>query len=147
MFSLPINLIPKFSCIFLISMCRDSKEERIVLSLVELLEGKLLFLNKHLSTNEICSAIGCNPRLLPKLVKRRFGVSINSLINQYRVRYSIDLIESGYLSNLTVESLADHVGFRSRNTFYLAFKNETGLSPTIFDESLVDIESLKLFQK
>nr|WP_170857167.1 helix-turn-helix transcriptional regulator [Algoriphagus locisalis] len=98
------------------------------------------YLNKDVSITAICKKIGCNPREFPKLLKDECGIGINRLINQYRIRHAIDMIENGYLKRLTVESLAEEVGFRSRNTFYLAFKKETGLSPSAFVDSVVDLE-------
>lgn len=122
----------------------NNPENSIFKSLEILLGEKKAYLNTGISAITICEILGCNPRHLPGLIKKEYGIGINRLINQYRVRHAVELIEEEYLKNRTVESLAIEVGFRSRKTFYLAFKRETGLSPSVFNRSVVDLERIGL---
>lgn len=128
------------------TMPEHNPKESIIFKLQTLLEENKVYLKKNISAKMLCKSIGCNPRDLPKLVKNEYGIGINRLINQYRIRHSIELIDGGYLKKRTVESLALEVGFRSRNTFYLAFKNETGLSPSVFVNSVVDVGQIGLLK-
>ena len=47
----------------------------------------------------------------------------------FRVQDAIQLIDSGYLDNNTIESIAPKVGFASYSPFFTSFKSITGLSP------------------
>ncbi len=47
----------------------------------------------------------------------------------FRVQDAIQLIDSGYLDNNTIESIAPKVGFASYSPFFTSFKSSTGLSP------------------
>ena len=127
-------------------MSDQNTENSIFLKLQMYFEEEKAYLNKDVSINTICSKIGCNPVEFPKLLKKECGIGISRLINQYRIRHAIEMIENGYLKKLTVETLAEEVGFRSRNTFYLAFKKETGLSPTSFVDFVPDIEWVGLLK-
>jgi AraC-like DNA-binding protein len=49
-----------------------------------------------------------------------------------RIAYSISLIENGYLSKSTLDSLAKEVGFATYRTFYNAFKKINGIGPNEF---------------
>ncbi len=63
--------------------------------------------------------------LVNQLLKKNF----REYINQYRINYFI----SKYTEEseaYTLEFLCGEAGFRNRNTFILAFKNETGLTPS-----------------
>lgn len=46
-----------------------------------------------------------------------------------RIMDTLGLINSGYLNTMTLEAVAEKTGFNSYNSFYVAFKKETGLSP------------------
>ena len=128
-------------------MSNSSSENSILLRLQILLEDHQAYLESTITAQTICKILGCNPRDLPRMVKNEYGFGINRLINQYRVRHAVQLIEEEYLKNRTVESLALEVGFRSRNTFYLAFKKETGLSPSIFNNSVIDLDWIGLLPR
>lgn len=128
-------------------MSDNYTQESLFSRLQNLLNEKKEYLKCDISAKSICKSLGCNPRELPKLVKNEYGIGINRLINQYRVRHAVQLIEEEYLQKRTVESLALEVGFRSRNTFYLAFKKETGLSPSIFNNSVIELDWIGLLRR
>lgn len=125
----------------------NNPENSIVKSLEKHLREKKAYLKKDISAITICDVLGCNPKQLPGIVKEQYGFGINRLINQYRICHAVELIEADYLKRRTVESLALEVGFRSRKTFYLAFKRNTGLIPTVFNSSVVDLERIGLLPR
>lgn len=49
-----------------------------------------------------------------------------------KINDTLKLIKEGYLDSMTFESLAYKTGFNSYNSFFVAFKKETGLSPKDF---------------
>jgi AraC-like DNA-binding protein len=51
------------------------------------------------------------------------------------------LIEKGYLNNMTLVAIAEKTGFNSYNSFFVAFKKETGLSPKDFMASKKNVLS------
>lgn len=78
---------------------------------------------------------------LAKIVKAPVGVvskSINychkvnfpTLLNEYRIREVMRLMQSPDSECLTIESLAEEVGFKSRTSFATIFKKRTGLTPS-----------------
>lgn len=49
-----------------------------------------------------------------------------------RIYDGLELINSGYLATNTYDSLAKEIGFTSYNTFFVSFKDVTGISPQEF---------------
>lgn len=125
-------------------MSDNNPENSILLRLQTLLVEQKAYLESTITAQTISKNLGCNPRNLPAMVKKEYGFGINRLINRYRVHHAIQLIEDEYLKMRTVESLALEVGFRSRNTFYQAFKKETGLCPSDIINSVIDLETIGL---
>ncbi|RVU23559.1 AraC family transcriptional regulator [Sandaracinomonas limnophila] len=58
------------------------------------------------------------------------GVNFNLWKSDLRIEESIQLIKQNYLKSKTIESLANQVGFQSRNSFTEVFKQKTGFSPS-----------------
>jgi len=59
--------------------------------------------------------------------------------NILKVKYAMNLIQSGYLDTRTIDSLAIKCLFTNRSTFYKNFKKQTGYSPTEYQVALAAI--------
>jgi len=55
-----------------------------------------------------------------------------NFINRYRVREAKELLRSAAESRTSVEAIGLMAGFRSRSTFYEAFRKDTGKTPAQF---------------
>lgn len=53
-------------------------------------------------------------------------LSFTDLKKKMRIRRAVALIDEGYLSRYTVESLAEQIGYSSRTSFYSVYKEVTG---------------------
>lgn len=60
----------------------------------------------------------------------------NDFFNYCKIMYAIDLIEKGYLTNKTVNSLITESHFNSRKTFYNNFKKFTNKNPNEINKIL-----------
>jgi len=61
-----------------------------------------------------------------ELIKKLFGQSFTSLLQDLRIRHAKDLLTS---SDLTVQEIAQHCGFSDPALFYRTFKNNTSITP------------------
>jgi AraC-like DNA-binding protein len=59
-------------------------------------------------------------------------MNFNDFINEYRIRFCIEKIENGEWKRKTLEALSKESGFNNRNSFTLAFKKVTGVTPSGF---------------
>ena len=82
-------------------------------------ENGLIDLSKHLNISKI---------ELSRLINRKYS-SYNVWINEIKINHSISLIENSFLDNYSIEALAKECGFKSKTTFYRAFKSKTGKTP------------------
>jgi AraC-like DNA-binding protein len=69
---------------------------------------------------------------LTYLFRYHCSLSFLEYRNKERIKFSISLIENGYLSKNTLDSLAKDVGFSSYSPFYNAFKKINGIGPNEF---------------
>lgn len=94
-----------------------------------LLDEKKLFLIKNLTVKDFSLEADLPMRLLPHILNLTFKSTFKELINNRRVEFAKEKIDSGFLFEFTIDALSIECGFNSRITFYNAFKKEIGLSP------------------
>lgn len=91
------------------------------------------FLRKNIRLKEVAEELDIQPYILSAYVNQVYRLRFNDLINQSRVQY---LVSNGLLNNqesmLTLEAIAEAVGFSNRTTFLNAFKKGTGMTPSAF---------------
>lgn len=66
-------------------------------------------------------------------INQEHGTNFNSLLNEYRIKEACRRLNGqGKYSNMTIEGIAESVGFKSRSNFGTLFKTATGLSPSAY---------------
>ena len=88
------------------------------------------FLSSDFSKSKIMSELKISDRLFTFYFNEYLGSSFTQWRSDLRIDYSYELVNNGYLSNHTIESLAQKVGFQSRNKFTEAFKKRKGINPS-----------------
>jgi AraC-like DNA-binding protein len=91
--------------------------------------AKELYLNENLTLNELSSALNIKPKRLTLLIKIGFQAKFYHYINALRVEHFKKLIEKPENRNISIEGLSIDSGFKSKSTFYTAFKKMEGLTP------------------
>lgn len=65
-----------------------------------------------------------------------YNKKFTEIRNHMRVEHAKRLLQNGLTNNNTIEAIGTFSGFKSRSTFYEAFKAETGMTPSQYLESL-----------
>jgi AraC-like DNA-binding protein len=95
----------------------------------QLLKEELLYQDPDLSLFDLAKKLTTNVSLLSKVINRGFNSNFNDLINGYRIKQYVELLNKGEHKKQTLLSLAFECGFNSKTTFNRAFRKQTGLSP------------------
>lgn len=86
--------------------------------------------NPGFSLAKLASAMSLPSQAVSKAINVCHGMNFHQFLNEYRIREVTRLMHDRNSDNLTVESLSESVGFKSRTTFASLFKKTTGLTPT-----------------
>lgn len=83
------------------------------------------------SLSQLAKAVGSNHNYVSQAVNDGFGKNFSAVLAEKRIRQAcIRLSDNARYGNLTVEAIANGLGFRSRSNFASLFKKVTGLTPT-----------------
>jgi AraC-like DNA-binding protein len=100
------------------------------------IEGYMLaerpHLDPRLKLEQLANAIGMPSRDLSRVIGSSPDGSFYTFVNRFRVAEARELLTSSAETRTSVEAIGLMAGFRSRSTFYEAFKRDTGLTPAQF---------------
>lgn len=113
------------------------KTELVILEKLKKFENSKQFLNPDLSLNSLAKEFNTNTSYLSEIINKHIGKNFKTYINELRIRYITQKMQENpeYLT-YKISYLADEAGFISRTSFTTIFKSVTGISPSVFIESL-----------
>jgi len=91
---------------------------------------KNYFTKKNCSLEEFSEIMGVSNEAINLYIYEQYGLSFSDFVNKQRVELFIATIKDKKINELTIEALAEMVGFGSRPTLYRAFKKHHGGNPT-----------------
>lgn len=118
---------PKYSH----SNLNDTQREDLVSRIKDVLSNPDIICKPGFSSKELAGLVNSNTTYVSQVINETFGVSFSILLGNYRVREACRLINGSDQSDrMTIEGIANTVGFKSRTAFLSAFKREVGLTPS-----------------
>lgn len=119
------------------SLSEENKE--IILSKIRKeMEDNSYFTNNLASLPGLAKQINETSHHVSQVINEKLNKSFFELLASYRVEHARKLIQKDKDSKLTVEELADIVGYNSKSSFNVAFKKYTQQTPSEYRKSLFD---------
>ena len=112
------------------------KEIAISENLEYLLEKENIYTDENLNLDDLAKKLNTNRAVLSKIINQKYDCNFNNFINRYRINQVCKMLISGKNADLTIEGIAQNVGFNSRSTFNSAFKKIVGVTPSFYINSL-----------
>lgn len=113
----------------------DTKVMELIQEIEAVIATTHLFKNPKMSISDLAIEIGVPVSHLVYLFKYHCTVNFTEFKTIYRIDHARELIDAGFLSTNTMESLAAEIGFSSYNPFFTAFKKYTNQSPNDYYRS------------
>jgi AraC-like DNA-binding protein len=102
-------------------------------SLEQFVKKEKPYLEANLSMQELSQRVGIPIHHMSFVLNQCINKNFREYINEYRVQFFIDNYPS-VCDKFTLEAMALLAGFRSKATFYNAFKAQKGVTPTRYFE-------------
>lgn len=87
------------------------------------------YLDPGFSTKELAKELNTNTRYVSAVVNSRFRMNFSDLLNKYRIKDACHLLTDNRYKEKTVEEISALVGFANRQSFYMAFYKNMGITP------------------
>ena len=97
-----------------------------------LMQKQTLYKDANLTLNKLAKPIGISSAVLSQLLNDNLDTSFSSYVNRFRINAAKAKLAEN--NTITMDVLAEEVGFNSQSTFYSAFRKSTGTTPARFRE-------------
>ena len=96
------------------------------------LEKEKPFLNVNFSISDIALALKVPQNHVAYCINSILKTKFATLKSDLRIDYAVELLSGNLNDSFTIEGIAQQSGFKTRASFYNAFKEKTGMTPTEF---------------
>lgn len=90
------------------------------------------YINQDLTLEMLAEKLELPKNHLSKLINNHLNMNFFELVNSYRVEDAKFKLLDREFQHYTIDAIAKESGFKSRTSFYEAFKKQTGMTPTEF---------------
>jgi AraC-like DNA-binding protein len=110
--------------------------EALANRITEYLEKEKAYLNPSFELKDLARALEVRPKLISYTCKRLLNKKFTDLRAHLRIEHAKKLLTGRLTETITIDAVGINSGFKSRSTFYEAFKAETGMTPHQYLENL-----------
>lgn len=112
------------------SLNEDMKEE-LWSRILHVMETDNAIFRSDFTSEQLADLVSSNYKYVSQVINEKSNCSFSVLLNECRIKEACKRINdiTGY-GNLTLEAVANSVGFKSRSSFIASFKRITGLTPS-----------------
>ena len=112
----------------------DERAHELAFAIRRYMETSPEIYGQDFSLDKLAVAVGAHTRMVSRTVNDVFGVNFSTLLSQYRIKEACRRLSSPEYANVTIQSIAVDMGFKSRTNFAAVFKRETGLTPNEYQK-------------
>jgi AraC-like DNA-binding protein len=110
----------------------DIEEYKLEQKLMNYISCEKYFLDNKLTLPELAGRIHVSYHQLSRLINKKYRQNFNEFINSRRIDEAKKMLLDERNNKLTIEAIGQNAGFRSKASFYLAFKKYAKCSPKEF---------------
>jgi len=114
------------------SALQEDDKIKILEQLKRCMEEDKEFTNPLISQPYISKKLGIPVHHISQVINEKLHQSFFEMIATYRIEEAKFLLQDSNHDHLTIEDLADEVGYNSKSAFNRSFKKHTGLTPSEF---------------
>ena len=118
------------------SSLSDDQKTELQLLIAKAMENRKPYLKSNFTIDVFAKQLKVSRTYISQVINEKFNMNFNAFINEYRVKEARRMLTNDPNRNLTIESIAQAVGFGSKSSFNFAFKKYTGITPSFYIKSL-----------
>ncbi len=114
----------------------DAETTRLAAELAYLMQTQQLYLHPNLTLRDLAEAIDTSEKKLSYLLNQKLQTSFYDYLNRHRIEAFKKAYGNEDHQHLSIAGVALNCGFKSKSSFYRAFKASEGVSPAQYFKEL-----------
>ena len=106
--------------------------ESILKKLLQHMQTNKPYLENEFRMNELAEQLAISPHHLSQVINENLNKNFSDFVNTYRVNEAKQLLHDSAYQDKYIIDVAYAAGFNNKTTFNKAFKEQTGMSPSVF---------------
>jgi AraC-like DNA-binding protein len=113
----------------------DALSKELKENLIKLLVEDKIFKESNISLEILSNKLNTTRHNTSQIINEHFNMSFFELINSFRIKEAIKMLQEDIYGSLNIIDVAYEVGYNNKVTFNKAFKKETSMTPSEFINS------------
>ena len=114
------------------SLISEELQNQIWQSIQELMTNENVYTDQDLTVYSLAKMAATNSKYLRITIQKKFGKNFANYVNSFRVEAAKVLLLDPNQAHYNIEYIGEMAGFKSKSSFYAAFKQQTGLTPQAY---------------
>ena len=110
----------------------EQQKRDILKRIVDLVEKEKLYLDSDMSVEICAKKLDISRYYISQVINDKLGQNFKNFINSYRIKKAQMIMADKDSEKFTIEAISSQAGFKTRNSFTLAFKKYTGVTPSFY---------------
>ncbi len=107
----------------------EETKDRLQDEILRIVVKERKYRDKDYNTRLLAEDLHSNSRYISAVCATRFHKNYSELVNDYRVNDAMSLLADRRFGKMTIEDIAEMVGFSTRQSFYTNFYKRLGVTP------------------
>lgn len=112
----------------------------VLSQLLATMTEKMPYLNRDLTIYDLSAMTGISRHYITQVLNEYYGKNFFAFVNEYRVNEAVSRMKNIRYINYTILAIAYDSGFNSKSAFNKFFKEQMGMTPSEYRESLLSSE-------
>lgn len=112
------------------SSLQEQDKNGIAEQIKRIMEEEKPYLQQGFSLQSLAKQLKVQPHHLTQTLNENLGLTFFELAAQHRIAEAQRLLQAPATRDLTIEDIAERVGYLSKSAFNTAFKKQTGMTPS-----------------
>ena len=109
----------------------DEQRATLIYRIQEALNNPDVICSNDFSLAKLAKIVGSNTAYVSQVINEQYEQTFSTVVGRYRIKEACRRInDTKNFGHLTLETISEGVGFKSRSTFINAFKRQVGLTPS-----------------
>jgi len=111
------------------------QHQQLLTAIGQVMRQEDIICNPSFDLAMLCTLVGSNAKYVSWVINDHHHVSFKALLNNCRIRLaSKRLADEEHYGHLTIQAIAESVGYKSQTNFIQAFKSVIGMTPSTYQK-------------